>query len=272
MKVQTGLLYLDERPATAADSVAVLGELATRQVDLAGGILEGPLFIAYRGDRITPEEDFEIQPLRSDPYILTWDGRLDNRQQIADRVDFTATDRTPDPVIILKAYMALGDSVFEDLIGEFALVLWCNRTRSVKFVRSACGARTLYYVLTRHALTWSSSFGHLVKVSGVDLTVNDDYAVQYLVSQPSAKDSPLTNVHAIPPNHLVHFEGRRIRVLRELWDPTRISPLQYRTDYEYEEHCRAAIKEAVKERLRAKAPVFSELSGGLDSSTIVVTT
>jgi asparagine synthase (glutamine-hydrolysing) len=271
MKLQAGLLYLDERTATAADSVALLGELAMRRVDLAGGILERQLFISYRGDRITPEDDFEVQPLRSDPYILTWDGRLDNRNELADRVGLRAIERMPDTVIVLSAYLALGDSVFDDLIGEFALVLWCRRTKSVRFVRSACGARTLYYVLTGNVLTWSSNFGHLVRASGVDLTVNDDYAVQYLVSQPSAKDSPLTNVHAVPPNHLLYFEDRRIKFTRELWDPTRISSLRYRTDDEYEEHCRVAIKDAVKVRLRSKAPVFSELSGGLDSSTIVMT-
>src|SRR5579859_52149 len=271
MKLQTGLLYLDERMATAADSVALLGELATRRVDLAGGILEKQLFMAFRGDRITPEENFESQPLRINQYVLTWDGRLDNRQEIATRLEMTAIDSIPDTVIVLKAYMALGESAFDDLIGEFALVLWCGRTRTLKFARSAYGARSLYYVLTGNILTWSSSFGHLVRASGVDLTVNDDYAVRYLVSQPSAKDSPLTNVHAVPPNNVVHFEDRRIKFMREMWDPTRVSPLKYRSDQEYEEHCRAAIKDAVKARLKAKRPIFCELSGGLDSSTIVMT-
>ncbi|HET6843560.1 MAG TPA: asparagine synthase-related protein [Candidatus Angelobacter sp.] len=204
-------------------------------------------------------------------YVLTWDGRLDNREEIAARLGMTAIDSTPDTVIVLKAYITFGESAFDDLIGEFALVLWCGRTRTLKFARSACGARTLYYALTGSMLTWSSSFGHLVRTSGVDLTVNDDYAVRYLVSQPSAKDSPLRNVHAVPPNNVVHFEDRRIRLMREMWDPTRVSPLKYRSDQECEEHCRAAIKDAVKVRLRAKRPVFCELSGGLDSSTIVMT-
>src|SRR5947209_3246452 len=127
MKLQTGLLYLDGRPTTALDSAEILGEYAARHVDLAGGMVEGPLFIAYRGDRITPEEDFEIQPLGIEAFALTWDGRLDNRAELADRLGLTSREIIPDPAIVLNAYLAFGDSVFADLIGEFALVLWCRR-------------------------------------------------------------------------------------------------------------------------------------------------
>lgn len=249
----------------------LLSEYAGRPVELAGGIAEGSLFIAYRGDRITFEEDFEVQPLRDGPYILTWDGRLDNREELADRLGLIQIENVPDPAIVLKAYQALGETIFADLIGEFALVLWCSRTKTLRFARSTCGARTLYYVLSQNRLIWSSDFAHLVRVSDVDLKVNDDYVVQYLVSQPSAKDSPLANVHAIPPNRSVQFEDGRVTHTRELWDPTRISPLRYRNDEEYEEHCRQALTQAVRVRLRAKPPIFSELSGGLDSSSIVLT-
>src|SRR5205807_2291763 len=108
-------------------------------------------------------------------------------------------------------------------------------------------------------------------VSGVDLTINDDYAIQYLVSQPSTKDSPLAHVHIIPPNRLVHFQDGSVKRTVELWNPMRVSAVQYRTDQEYEERCREELKQAVQTRLRAKGPIFSELSGGLDSSSIVLT-
>jgi asparagine synthase (glutamine-hydrolysing) len=270
MKLQTGLLALDGCPPAAEDLAEILGEFADRPVDIAGGIVDASLFMAYRGDKITFEEESEVQPFRKGTFTLTWDGRLDNREEIGRRLGLTTIENIPDPEIVLNAYEAYGESVVADLVGEFALVLWCSRTKSLQFARSACGARTLYYVLTNNRLIWSSDFAHLVRVSGVDLTVNDDYAVQYLVSQPSAKDSPLVNVHPIPPNRLVHFEDGRVKHTRELWDPTRITPLRYRTDQEYEEHLRAELTQAVGVRLRAKNPIFSELSGGLDSSSIVL--
>jgi asparagine synthase (glutamine-hydrolysing) len=270
MKLQTGLLALDGRPPSAEDMADILGEFADRPVDIAGGTIDGSVFIAYRGDKITHEEESEVQPLRKGAFTLTWDGRLDNREELGRRLGLTALENKPDTEIVLNAYEAYGESVVADLVGEFALVLWCSRTKSLQFARSACGARTLYYVLNRNRLIWSSDFAHLVRVSGVDLTVNDDYVVQYLVSQPSAKDSPLVNVHPIPPNRLVHFQDGRVKHTRELWDPTRISPLRYKSDQEYEEHFRFELTQAVRVRTRAKDPMVSELSGGLDSSSIVL--
>jgi asparagine synthase (glutamine-hydrolysing) len=270
MKLQLGLLHLDQRLATPCDSEQLLGELGKRPAETAGEIADGSLLMAYRGDRITPEEDSEIQPLRLGPYILTWDGRLDNREELADRIGLRNLESTSDPAIVLKAYEIVGDDIFTEIVGEFALVLWCSKTKSLHFARSACGARTLYYVIGRDTLTWSSDFAHLVRVTGVDLAVNDNYVIEYLFSQPDAKSTPLAKVDVVPPNHLVHFKEGRLTHTRELWNPTCIPALLYRTDGEYEEHLREMIEEAVRVRLRAKHPVFAELSGGLDSSTIVL--
>jgi len=62
-----------------------------------------------------------------------------------------------------------------------------------------------------------------------------------------------------------------VQQVSELWDPTRVEPLPFQTDHDYEERFREKITEGVRVRLRAKHPVFAELSGGLDSSSIVLT-
>jgi len=271
MKLQLGLLNIDGRPATTEDLATLLGEFVGTPAETSGEVADGPLLLAYRGDRITFEEDSETQPLQHGPYTLTWDGRLDNREDFAIFLGLTDLPSVPDPVIVLKAYQMFGESVFEKLIGEFALTLWSEATRSLLFVRSTCGARTLYYVLGKDTLTWSSDFAHLVRVSGVALDVNENYILEYLVSQPSTKLTPLTKVNAVPANSMVCFENGRLKFTRQLWDPTRILPLRYRSDREYEEHCREKLTEAMRVRLRAKHPVFSELSGGLDSSSLVLT-
>jgi asparagine synthase (glutamine-hydrolysing) len=57
--------------------------------------------------------------------------------------------------------------------------------------------------------------------------------------------------------------------VRRFWglDPNR--EIRYKTDAEYEEHFRHLFREAVRCRLRVDGPVWAELSGGLDSSSIV---
>lgn len=271
MKLQLGICHLTGRKALQEDSSGLLGAMADTPVQMSGEVAEGPILMTYRGDRITQEEESEVQPYRSGPYVLTWDGRLDNREELADRVGLRRLSEAPDPVIVLKAYEAFGEAVLSDLIGEFALTLWCGDDQSLLFARSSCGARPLYYVLDQKRLIWCSHFAHLVRVSGVDLTVNDEYVLQYLVTTPDVRQSPLVHVKPIPPNRVTRFRNGEITIGGELWNPLRVSPPPTRTDGEYEELCREKITEAVRVRLRSKYPVFSELSGGLDSSTVVVT-
>lgn len=271
MRVQFGLLNLGGRPVTPDDFTKVAGEYGSYPAEIVGETSDGPLLMAYRGDRITYEEDFEVQPFRLGGLLLTWDGRLDNREEIASKARLNHIERLSDPEIVLRAYRTCGDPIFDELIGEFSLVVWNNDTRRLKFARSGCGARTLYYVLTKDALTWSTDFAHLVRVAGVDLKVNDEYVFDYFVSEPDTKQTALAAVQASPPNHVLTFENGGASQKRELWDPTKIKPLRYRTDEEYEEACREQVRNAVRVRLRSKFPIFAELSGGLDSSTIVVT-
>ncbi len=271
IRLQLGLLHLQGRSASRADRESILGEFGGQSFEIAGEVADGPVLLAYRANRITLEEETEVQPFLQGPYALTWDGRLDNREELARRVGLRYLEQAPDPVIVLKAFEALGERVFSDVIGEFALTLWSSTHRSLLFARSSCGARPLYYVLNDDRLMWSSNFAHLVRVSGVELDINDEYLLQHLVTTPDVKQTPLAKVKAIPPNRIVHFTKGQIQHGSELWNPIHLPVLQYRTDAEYEEHCREKITEAVRVRLRSRYPVFAELSGGLDSSTVVLT-
>ena len=53
------------------------------------------------------------------------------------------------------------------------------------------------------------------------------------------------------------------------WDFDPGKRIRYRTDAEYEEHFRTVFATAVQRRLRSDRPVLAELSGGMDSSSIV---
>lgn len=271
MRLQLGLLHTNGQAASPNDLEMLLGEFANKHFDLSGQAASESVLMAYRADPITSEEDGEVQPLERDGYILTWDGRLDNRRDFAICFPDANLRNLPDPQIVLKAFQMFGESGFRRLVGEFALTLWCARTRSLVFARSPCGTRPLYYVLKKSVLMWSSHFAHLVQVSGADVAINDTYVLQYLVTTPDVKHTPLANFEAIPPNRIVRFENGRMKYGSELWNPTCIQPLRYRTDNEYEEHCRELVTEAVEARLRTKQLVFAELSGGLDSSTVVLT-
>lgn len=57
--------------------------------------------------------------------------------------------------------------------------------------------------------------------------------------------------------------------ITKYWDFDPGKRIRYRTDAKYEEHFRSALATAVQRRLRSDRPVLAELSGGMDSSSIV---
>jgi asparagine synthase (glutamine-hydrolysing) len=271
MRLQAGVLYRIERAATTSDLTTILEEFDHWKGEIAGQVLDGPLAMVYRGDRITHEEDQEVQPFVSWPFTLTWDGRLDNREDLGARMGLTSVSEIPDPRLVGMAYGRFGDAIFPELIGEFALTLWSQRLKELVFVRSVCGARPLYYVQNNNRIVWSSDFAHLVRTTKVDLAVDEAYLLEYLVSQPSVQRTPLINVQAVEPGTALRFANSVFQPAVKLWDPRRIKTLHYAFDRQYEEELRERLGEAVRLRMRARSCVFAELSGGLDSSSLVLT-
>ena len=58
-------------------------------------------------------------------------------------------------------------------------------------------------------------------------------------------------------------------MVERYWRFSPESRIRYKTDAEYEEHFRHVFRQSVRRRLRSDSPVLAELSGGLDSSSIV---
>jgi len=270
MKLQVGMFNTDERPVAQSDVMRMLGGFSHWKAETAGEAADGPLLMMYRGGQITAEEEHEIQPLRLHELALTWDGRLDNREQIAALAETPHGERLPDPLIVARGYERFGEAIFSRLIGEFALVLWCGKNRTLRFVRSACGSRPLFYAFSGKSLLWASDFAHLVRSSGAELKINEDYIVEHLIGQPDSRHSPLAGIHVVPPNAMLRFENDSFAPPVQLWDPAAVRPLSYKSDSDYEEHCRELLAEAVRAKLRSRHTVFAELSGGLDSSSVVV--
>jgi asparagine synthase (glutamine-hydrolysing) len=63
--------------------------------------------------------------------------------------------------------------------------------------------------------------------------------------------------------------ARGTQKVTKFWDFDPAKSTRYRTDAEYEEHFRDVFAQAVRRRLRCDSPVLAELSGGMDSSSIV---
>jgi len=63
--------------------------------------------------------------------VLTWDGHLDNRDDLARELHVELTARTTDLAIVAAGYERFGCDSFKRLVGDWALVVWDPHSREM---------------------------------------------------------------------------------------------------------------------------------------------
>lgn len=249
----------------------VLGEtLSERGPDGGDGILDGAIGMIYRAFHTNAESRRERQPLLArSGHLLCWDGRLDNRDDLLPLLANELRGERTDVSVVLAAYQRWGAEFVSRVIGDFALSLWDPFAKTLLLARDPFGVRPLYYFRSNSEVIWSSTLTSLLALPAIAADVDDEYVAGCLALYPELASTPYRNITAVEPGQLITVsEGRMEK--RRFWRPGENDEVHYAKDEEYEEHFRQLFREAVSCRLRSDRPIWSELSGGLDSSSIVL--
>ncbi|MFN3326170.1 MAG: asparagine synthase-related protein [Bryobacteraceae bacterium] len=199
---------------------------------------------------------------------LTWDGRLDDRAELARVLPEGLSREVADEVAVLAACKRWPITrALAKLMGDWALCFRCGRSQHVYLARDFAGTRPLYYAEVREEVRWCSELEPLLEFTG-PAKLNERYLAGLFSFGPDPALSPFNEIRAVPPGHLVSVgpDGVRCEPFW-VWDESR--SVRYRRDEEYEEHFRTLLAGGVKDRLREGSRNWAFLSGGLDSSTIV---
>jgi asparagine synthase (glutamine-hydrolysing) len=268
MSVQFGKCNFDRKPVDPQDLDEVRPVLAPYGPDGEGFICKDNFAILYRAFHTTKESWRETQPyVSASGFVLTWDGRLDNRKDLIERLAGETSPGSTDLEIVAAAYDRWGTDAFRDLIGDWALSVWNPKDQSLIFAKDFLGTRHLYYSIERDRVTWCSILDPLVLFAR-PFKLQEEYVAGWLTFFPAVELTPYVGVRSVPPSTFVQLRERRERVTR-YWDFDAGTRIRYRSDREYEEQFRSVFSESVRRRLRSDAPVIAELSGGMDSSSIV---
>ena len=268
MSVQFGECHFDDVPVEANDLDRVRPLLTPYGPDGEGVFLKSNVGILYRAFHTTKESHGETQPLQSDRgSVLTWDGRLDNREELVKELG-GLNNTSHDLEIVAAAWDRWSTAALGKLIGDWALSVWDPRDRSLVLAKDFVGTRHLYYTFENNSVTWSTILDPLVLIASRRLSLEEEYIAGWLAFLPAPQLTPYVGIHSVPPSCFVRLWKGREEVSK-YWDFDPAKKIRYRSDSEYEEHFRKVFAEAVGRRLRADRPILAELSGGMDSSSIV---
>jgi len=269
MSVQLGRWNLDGKPVDEDYLKKVKPVIAPYGPDDSGSYTKTSISILYHAFHTTKESRRERQPHVTDSgAVITWDGRLDNRAELIRNLRDVLTIGPTDVAIVAAAYERWGTECFGKLIGDWALSIWDANSRSLILAKDPIGTRHLYYSIDKDQVTWSTILDPLVLCAGRSFALNEEYVAGWFSFFPAAHLTPYVGIHSVPPSCSVGIRAGK-QTISKYWDFDPAKRIRYRDDTEYEEHFRTVFAEAVRRMLRSDSPVLAELSGGMDSSSIV---
>ena len=268
MSVQVGVWNLDGEPVDREYLARIGKSIAEYGPDGEFSYISGSLAMLYRPFHTTLDSRLERQPYRSaKESVFTWDGRLDNRDELMAQLGSDLGPDHTDVGIVAAAFDRWDTDCFSKLIGEWALSVWDSVNRRMILARDYIGIRHLLYYQNSKRVFWCNHLAPLA-LAASPLSLCDEYVAGFLAMFPDADLTPYREIRSVPPGAFVCVCDKGVGV-HAYWIFNAKRKTRHQTDAEYEEHFRHLFRQAVRRRLRSDSPILADLSGGFDSSSIV---
>jgi hypothetical protein len=271
MSAIAGICYWDGRPIDDSDLATLASHSRAAGPDGGGTVAPNPGLAlqahVLHFDRLSK---LERQPhVFAQGSIITWDGRLDNRDDLLIALHYELGPDFTDVALVAAAYARWGLDCLPRLIGDWSLALWDAPNRRIILARDYVGNRPLHYLEIPGGFAWATSLDALADCFDLYRKPDESYIASKLVGGGVPSDlTPFSGARALRAGHMLLASQTAGVEVRRYWTfhPSRI---RYRDPVEYTDHLRTLLAEAMRVRLRASGRVWSHLSGGFDSSTIV---
>ncbi|WP_047496950.1 asparagine synthetase B [Terriglobus sp. TAA 43] len=228
----------------------------------------GPVGLIHRA--LNTRTDATVsQPFRRGTAWIVFDGYLSNRDELLNRFGHTSREDPTDVDLVLSCHEKWGLNAFERIEGAFAFCVWEMATQRLFLARDPMGIRPLFLRSDPHQHVWCSALEPLVLGANRTLTLNCKHVHKLFTSQPCLDTTCYEEILAVPPGMVVALRPESVPIRRRFWSLAATEPIRLHSDADYEEQFRLHLTRSVSQCLRSRTTVTAELSGGLDSSTIV---
>jgi asparagine synthase (glutamine-hydrolysing) len=207
-------------------------------------------------------------PERYGSLAVAYRGYIANRPELLRSAAIEqASKNVSDGQIFASVYHRHGDDLQAKVAGEYALAIFDFERNSLLLTHDGLGILPVYYSISPGQITFASQLDLLVGFCA-PTELDRDYLTDLLAWAEHAGDhTPFKAVCRLMPGQSLSWTPRHHH-LRTTWDLASVGPIRYRQPGDYEDQFRHLLRRGVNEALRAEGVVWSELSGGLDSSSV----
>ncbi|RYD65590.1 MAG: hypothetical protein EOP58_07175 [Sphingomonadales bacterium] len=267
-----GAIFTDARPMGQELLDRVAGSTFSRGFDGVQTWHDDRAGFVRFAHATTPQARSETQPfIGADSQIaLLLDGRLDNRSELLALLgpDGDRLADAPDGLIALKLFEREGRDFVHRLVGDYAIATWQPRKRRLDLFRSPMGWRPFLWAYDGTTFGFATEPRALILGLGFERKLNEGAIGEYLSARfVSETDTLWAGIERVPQGGSIAFEDGRVS--RWNWHGGPFEDLSNRSLEEHVERFNHLLNQSLVATSRSVGPVTAQLSGGLDSSSIV---
>ena len=208
-------------------------------------------------------------------YTITFNGEIYNYIELKEflqQKNYTFHS-TSDTEVLLALYDLKKEKALQDLDGMFAFAIWDEKEKTLFCARDRFGEKPFYYYRNKNFFAFASEMKALFSLD-ISRAIDMKHVYSYLLygTCENIHDPHTTffeHIHQLEPSHFLTLDVNGNLKTKKYWD-INFEDIVSIEEKKAEEQFRELFKTSVERRLRSDVPVGSSLSGGLDSSSIVM--
>lgn len=249
--------------------------LAHRGPDGKGSYISenGHFVLGHRRLSFLDLSDHGQQPMKSgsDAISITFNGEIYNYLELKKELSISYNFKTnTDTEVILAGYKYWGTDVVNHLKGMFAFAILDEEKQQLFLARDRFGIKPLYYTLQNDAFVFGSEIKALLACPLVEKEVKRESVATFLANR--YVPTPYTiweNIMQLPPANFLVVNTKTLDLKIETYWELEFDQ-QTGNQAEIEAEINGLIQNSIRQHLISDVQVGSFLSGGMDSSLLVL--
>ena len=200
--------------------------------------------------------------------LLAFDGRLDNRVEIARAIDKDPGSLSDARMLVLL-FERVGERCFELAVGDFVVAIWERDSATLVLYRAPFSNRTIFYHRSSLMLAFASTPQQLFSLDDIPRRLDPNEAARLAVGFGRRMEQTMfVGIAGVPQGCAMRFREGAPPVVTRPWNPLEVN--SRRGDIEdFADELRKLLEQAVSAAMRrSNGGVASQLSAGRDSSAV----
>ncbi|GAA4644455.1 asparagine synthase-related protein [Pontixanthobacter gangjinensis] len=273
MSVLFGILALSDTAVPEEAESAIIEATRLWPDDRCKAIWNERWLIGCKHRFNVPQSPLAQQPFNSasdENLLVIFDGRIDNRLDLASKLSIDLDENTTDEYLISRAFAEYRTELGQHLIGDFAIAILDRSANHLYLIRDQMGVRPLFIASNQEFFAFASNQAALLALPWVDRTLDETWIADTLLAcKVDVTSTAYRGIAMLPAAHWMAIEIN-VHEPQRYWQLELKHEHVERTDAEYIAEFRDLLFDAVRCRMRRISGLATEMSGGLDSTSIAV--